>query len=186
MTMYEGRQHKPKKSKTWPIVAAVLGVFAICGACALAGTLGLFKLGNDVTSTAVAVDSSAGVGQSVEDGGLRFIVEKVDCSALSLGSEPITRRAQGRFCVVTLTATNLGSTAAMFVSSYQKGLDSSGREYSTDDAAALLVTPDAWLSQINPASTMRGCIVFDVPKDVQLVSLVLHGGWPTAGINIKI
>jgi hypothetical protein len=183
MTMYQGRS-QVKKRKLWPIVVA-LGVLAVCGVCGVGVVTGIVK-GGDLTSSTTAVGSSATVGQPVSDGGMRFVVEKVDCSATQLGPQLVARKAQGKFCVVSLAVTNTGKSAATFPSSAQRATDAAGAEYSPDDAAALLVTPEAWMAQINPGSTMRGVLVFDVPAPTMLTQVVLHDGMFSGGVRVNI
>jgi Domain of unknown function (DUF4352) len=182
MTMYQGRQSVPSKQwKIWPWVTTVMIIVGICGVCALAA---VFKLDEMTSST--GVEPSATMGQQVRDGDLLFVVEKVDCSAVTVGAVPVVRKAQGKFCVVSLSVSNRGDTARTFVSLSQKAFDQRGREYSADDAAGLLVMPQSWVSQINPGSKMSGVLVFDVPGDVELVSVVLHDGTFSSGVKVMI
>lgn len=174
---------RPSKRKTWPIVLVGALFVAICGLCSLLSIIGLLGAPK---SSGTSSQSSSGIGDSVSDGGLSFTVEKIDCSSSSVGKDPLSKKAQGKFCVVSLVVTNTGNSAQNFVSSNQKALDAGGREYSSDSAAALLLDSGAWVSQINPGSTMRGSIVFDVPAGVQLTTLVLRDGMFSSGVRVKV
>lgn len=180
MTMYPpGYQAAPaRRRKLWPffVIAAVL---VLCGGCLIAGGINLAAMGRHSTTVTP-------VGGSAADGGLTFHVEQMDCSSTSVGTGPVTRRAQGRFCVVQLSVGNRGSSARTFLATLQRALDAQGREYSPDDVAGLLVTPDAWVNQVNPGVTLRGAIVFDVPAGVELTHVVLHGGAFSRGVKVTV
>lgn len=139
-----------RRRKLWPVITAIVTILVGCGMCSVGGMLGMFHASKDTTTSLVPA------GGKAAENGLVFVVEQMDCTATSVGSSVLTRRAQGRFCVVRLAVTNQGTKAQTFVSSWQKGMDGQGREYVTDNGAELLITPDPWISQINPGSTMRG------------------------------
>jgi hypothetical protein len=59
-----------------------------------------------------------------------------------------------------------------------------------DGDAATGETPmhesSTFLEQINPGNTVKGKLVFDVPKETKLASIVLHESEFTAGVRIPL
>src|SRR3712207_644199 len=76
--------------------------------------------------------NAVGLNQPAQDGKFEFTVTGVDCSQNTIGQAPVTKTAQGTFCLVSLTVQNIGNEAQLLDASSQKALDAAGKEYSAD------------------------------------------------------
>lgn len=129
----------------------------------------------------------AAVGQAVRDGKLEFVVSAPKCGAATLGNDYLGTKAQGEFCLVPLKVTNIGDEAQTLSGSSQKARDSKGREYSVDTEAAIyLKDSNTLLEQINPGNTVKGTIVFDVPKGTSLTEIELHDSPFSGGVKVTL
>lgn len=72
--------------------------------------------------------------------------------------------------------------------SSQQATDAGGAVYSVDSGAAIYANDDSstFLEQINPGNSVKGALVFDVPKGTKLTSVVLHESLFTAGVKIPL
>jgi hypothetical protein len=121
-----------------------------------------------------------GIGTPVQSGDLSFTVTKVACGTKRVGTTDLGAKANGQYCLLSLSAENTGDEAATIIGSSQKLLDDKGRQFSADDEASLYVSKDGsnpLIDEINPGNTSKGVLVFDVPKNVKPVSAVLVGGF---------
>ncbi|MGH3664067.1 MAG: DUF4352 domain-containing protein [Micromonosporaceae bacterium] len=127
----------------------------------------------------------ARVGEPVRDGDLEIVVHDVSCGKTQIGPDFMAETAQGKFCLVDLSVKNTGNDVAAFWDTDQKAIDSQGRRHSVDSWAGLEANEDdAFLEDINPGNTVRGFIVFDIPKDAELTKLVLQG--PNLGEPVMV
>jgi hypothetical protein len=139
--------------------------------------------GSSSGDTAKAV----GLNQAVQDGKFEFTVTKQDCSKKSIGEAPVNKTAQGTFCIVSVTVKNIGNEAQLLDASSQKALDAKGREYSADSGAAVyLGDTNTFLNQLNPGSTVKGQIVYDVPVGTKLTKLELHDSPFSGGVTVNL
>jgi hypothetical protein len=106
----------------------VVGVFAAC--CAGGATLALI--------TSAAFDGKGtfgsappGLNTPVEDGKFRFTVTSVSCGHDTVGTI-VTRQAQGQYCIVDLSVTNIGTKGQLLLDSVQKAVGSDGAVYGPD------------------------------------------------------
>lgn len=138
-------------------------------------------------TTEEAAEETPGLNTPVRDGKFEFTVSNVECGVPTIGEAPISQDAQGQYCLISLTVTNIGDEAQIFSDSSQLAFDAGGREFSADSAAAIYL-PDSngFLNQINPGNSVAGTIVFDVPPDAQLVSLELHDSPFSGGVTVKL
>jgi Domain of unknown function (DUF4352) len=82
-------------------------------------------------------DSGPGMGDPVRDGKFEFTVTKLDCSKSKVGSEYLNQKAQGIFCIISVTVKNIGKEAQTFDGSSQKAYDAEGTEFSNDTRAEI-------------------------------------------------
>lgn len=133
-------------------------------------------LPTSVPSKSAAKDDAkpaAGIGDTVKDGDFAFTVTDVTTAA-SIGGA-YGEDAQGRFVIVHVTAKNNGNKAEMFDASNQTLFDGKGREFSTAEAQMYLES-DAFLQDINPGNSVKGKLVFDMPKNAKADRIELHAG----------
>lgn len=118
-----------------------------------------------------------GIGTPVRSGDVQFRVTEVRCGVSQVGDETLRATASGQFCLVAVSAKNLGKKAETVVTSAQKLVDKSGRQFSTDKDAEISIRNWDWLvDDIEPGDTTKGQLVFDLPKTAQPAELQLLGG----------
>lgn len=132
--------------------------------------------------------ATAKIGQAVRDGKFEFTVNAFERGVPTLGENELLRKdAQGQFCVMDVTVKNIGDKAQTFFSSNQKVKDAQGKEYSNDEMAEIAVNVNnVWLNEINPGNTMTGKVVFDVPKDADIVTAELHDSAFSNGVEVSL
>ena len=180
-----------KRRRKWPWI---VGGIALAG---MAGCIGLFTLVFSGTKAVVdtVVDNDAGknavagvLGKPATDGKFQFVVTGMTCGAGHVGDATFGQPAQGQFCLVDVRVKNVGTSAEIFNDSSQKGYDVKGVEYSVDSGAAVYANKDqsTFLEQINPGNTVKGKLVFDVPRSTKLTQVVLHESAFTAGVRVPL
>lgn len=129
----------------------------------------------------------AGLGDAVRDGDFEFIVSKVSCGKTTIGESYLNTKAQGQFCLASLTVKNTSDKANSMSGEYVKAKDAQGREFSADTGAAIyLKDSKAILEEINPGNTMKGTVIFDVPKNTKITELELHDSPFSGGVTVKV
>lgn len=125
-----------------------------------------------------AEPKSAKIGDTVAAGDWDFTVTKFKCGSAKIGDEYSNKKAQGQFCKMSIQVKNNGSKQETLNDSNQKLFDSEGREFSSDSDAWIYADPDSslFLEGINPGNTAKGVVIFDVPKDAEIVRAELVGG----------
>ena len=184
-------------------LAFIGGVIALIVIGSIASALGGNKSGTSTgTSTAARTGNSpaahsagssvAGIGDPVRDGKFQFTVLKV-AHAKSVGdaSLGLGDTAQGRFAIVTLKVTNIGSESQTLDDSSQYLYDASGRKFSADSTVDIDLSGangqgSTWLNDINPGNTVRGRIAFDMPTGDKAVQIELHDSMFSNGVIVKL
>jgi hypothetical protein len=124
----------------------------------------------------------------VRDGKFEFTVSGVNCSKNVIGTPPVSKTAQGVFCMVAVKVANVGNEAQTFDASSQKAHDASNREYSADSSAAIYLgdAGKSFLEQPNPGSAVNGQLVYDVPKGTKLAQIELHDSPFSGGVEVNL
>jgi len=132
--------------------------------------------------------STPGLGDPVRDGKFEFVVTKVDCAKTKVGNEYLNKKAQGKFCMVSVTVKNIGKEAQLFHGSSQKAMDAQGTEFSNDGAAEMYANQDnaTFLNEINPGNSAKGRLIYDVPKSVKLTKMELHDSPFSGGVEVSL
>ena len=155
-----------------------------------AGQSGTSSPGDDsagATSDTGDTGTEAKVGQKVRDGQFEFTVTKVTKGVKSVGDQYVNQKAQGAYVLVNVTVTNIGDSAQLLADSSQKLRDSKGREFSTDTAAAIYLKDNkVFLNEINPGNSVKGTLVFDMPKGTEPASLELHDSPFSDGVTVQL
>jgi hypothetical protein len=174
-----------KKKRFWLLAIIVLIVIIVIISTSGGG-------GSSSSSSSGGASSggtkTAGLNQPVRDGKFQFTVTGVDCSQNTLGTDPITTKANGTFCVVSMTVQNIGNQAQTLDATSQYGYDSQNRKYSTDTSAEIYLpnTGGALFNQLNPGSSVTGQIVYDVPGGTKLTKLELHDSAFSGGVDVNL
>ena len=56
----------------------------------------------------------------------------MECGKPQIGGQYLKKKAQGQFCVVSMTVRNIGTKSQMFSGTSQKAIDAQGRELEAD------------------------------------------------------
>jgi len=131
--------------------------------------------------------ATPGLKDKVRDGKFEFTVTGVDCGATKIGDEYINTKAQGEFCLVHMKVKNIGDEAQSFFADNQTAYNVKGQEFSADSGAAIyLADADSFMSEINPGNSIKGTVVFDVPKGTDLTSIDLHDSFFSGGVTVAL
>ncbi|EWT03734.1 hypothetical protein N864_18995, partial [Intrasporangium chromatireducens Q5-1] len=127
------------------------------------------------------------VGTPVRDGKFEFTVTKVETGVRSVGPDFMAEKAQGQFVLVHLSVTNIGDEPQTLIDSVQKVRDAAGRQFSTDSGAAIVIKGnDVFFNEINPGNTVKGVLVYDMPKGAKPASIELHDSMFSDGITVAL
>jgi hypothetical protein len=195
----------PKKRGPLPWILGAVGM--VLGLCLIFGIIGAITGGGEKTNdtaadvpaaveagktaatkpAAKAPAKKAGIGSKVRDGKFEFVVTGVDCSKTKVGDQYLNTTAQGRFCIVSVTVTNIGDEARTFTGGNQKAY-AGKTEFSNDGEAELYLNSDSqtFLEDVNPGNTVKGKLVFDVPKSTKLTEVELHDGVFSGGVRVAL
>jgi hypothetical protein len=124
----------------------------------------------------------------IADGTFEFTVAGMRCGVAQVGDATLNQRAQGQYCLIDLSVKNIGKSAVIFTDISQTAYDAGGNQYSADSGADVRANQDSetFLQQIDPGATVRGRLVFDVPRGVRLTSIVLHESMFSAGAKVPL
>jgi hypothetical protein len=127
------------------------------------------------------------VGTAVRDGKFEFTVTKVETGVKRVGPDFMAQKAQGQFVLVHLSVTNIGDEPQTLIDSEQKVRDAAGRQFSTDSGAALVIDGnDVFFNEINPGNTVRGVLIYDMPKGARPASIELHDSMLSGGVTVSL
>jgi len=127
------------------------------------------------------------IGTAVRDGKFEFTVTKVQPGVAKVGDSFLEQKAQGQFVLVHVTVTNIGDEAQYFSDSEQKVKDVQGRQFSADTSAAIHIKGnDVFLNEINPGNTVKGVLVYDMPKGAKPASIELHDSPFSGGVTVRL
>lgn len=200
---------KPFYKRWWFIVIAVLVAIGVISSVAGGGDKSTTASGESTTAAAAsapaseaaaeptkaaeeatkaAEEAAAGIGTPVRDGKFEFTVESVETGVTQVGNEYLNQQAQGSFTLVTLKVTNIGDKPQTFTDSNVKGLDSQGRELSSDSGAGIYANTNGqgFLNEINPGNSSTAVVVFDVAPGGTLSSIEVADSAFSNGATIKL
>jgi hypothetical protein len=130
----------------------------------------------------------AGIGSKVRDGKFQFVVSSVKCGIARVGtSEYLQKKAQGQFCAVAMTVTNIGDEPQSMFADNQYAYDAKGRKLSADSTASIYDDSSQVLwEEINPGNAVKGKVYFDIPKGAKITKLELHDSVFSGGVDLKV
>jgi hypothetical protein len=147
--------------------------------------------GNQAAAAAPAAPAGPHLGQPADDGKFRFVVTQVTY-ATSVGdtSAGLGETAQGRYTVLHIKVTNIGNQSQTLDDSAQFVYDKSGRQFSVDTQADIYANPGGsggvFLNDINPGNSVRGLILFDMPRGDKAVKAELHDSLFSGGVVVYL
>jgi hypothetical protein len=134
-----------------------------------------------------AAPAGPGLGTSVRDGKFEFVVTKVKKGVSRVGGEYANEKAQGQFVLVYVKVTNIGEEPQTLLDSEQKLRDSRGREFSTNSVASLYIDDnDVLFNEINPGNSVKGVLVYDMPKNSSPASIEVHDSFLSDGVVVRL
>lgn len=179
-----------KKHKIITVIL-VLVILGIIGGAASGGSKNSTTASKSSTgSTTTAAAAMPRLNQPANDGKFQFTVTGIQCGKPSVSSPDgyITKTAQGQYCIVNVTANNIGDQSQTLDSTSQYLYDSSNKKYSSDSEATIDVSPtdNTFFNPINPGNTVNGTIVFDIPKGVTPTVAELHDSSLSGGVKVSL
>ncbi|GAA0951126.1 DUF4352 domain-containing protein [Actinocorallia libanotica] len=128
----------------------------------------------------------AGIGARVKDGKFTFKVTKAGNGPATLGDSFLSHSPQGRFYLVYVTVKNHGNKPQYFLGDAQKLL-AGEKEFSADGEAAIYLKDSKSLfEEINPGNTVKGVIVYDIPKKAKPTAIELHDSVLSGGATVSL
>lgn len=133
-----------------------------------------------------AKPKTAGIGSRVRDGKFEFTVTRLE-KRDRVGGEFLSKDAQGVFLLVHVKVTNIGDESESFMGAEQKLFDAKGREFEASSEAAFYLDDSKSLyEKINPGNSVDGVVLFDIPKNVEPVSIELHDSIFSDGVRVSL
>lgn len=147
--------------------------------------------GSGVTKSEDKPATTAKLNEAARDGKFEFTVKSVACGKVEVVSpetDALRQKAQGQYCLMTLSVKNIGNEQQYFSVSDQKLLNSSGQQYTADSTATLYNGGNSQplLAQINPGNSVEGALVFDIPKDQTPITAELHDSAFSGGVKVNL
>ncbi len=139
------------------------------------------------TKAPAVVDTTPKIGTKVRDGKFEFVVTGVKCGIARVGSGGFDTEAQGQFCRVSMTISNIGDEPQSMFGDNQLAFDAKGRKFSADTEASIYdPKSEVLFEEINPGNSIKGRVYFDVPKNAKLVKLELHDSMFSGGVEVAL
>jgi hypothetical protein len=139
------------------------------------------------TKAAPVVDKTPKFGTKVRDGKFEFVVTGMKCGISKVGTQYFNTKAQGQFCRVSMTITNIGDEPQTMFADNQVAFDSKKRQFSADSEASIYDgKSEVLFEEINPGNTVKGRVYFDVPKNAKLVKIELHDSMFSGGVDVAL
>lgn len=141
--------------------------------------------------TAEETGAPAKVGDTVKAGNFQFVVSKPKCGVAAVGPQGFEQKAQGQYCIVPMTVENTGTEPEMFGDDKVTGYIG-GSEYKADTMATMYADQEAngqsssFLQNVNPGNSVKGSIVFDLPKDKSLDAVELKENIFSQGTRVSL
>lgn len=173
----------PKKgSSRWRRYILAIVTLVLSAGC---GDLGSPAGGGDEVSA--NGNSEGGIGTRVKDGQFTFVVNSVRCGKRSLGQGMFKAEAQGEFCLVAMKVKNTGNEP-QFMDSGSQYLFIGDKKYSASSDALIAIEEfeNFFLEEINPGNSVKGIVVFDIPKGGEPDRLELHDSAFSGGVTVNI
>ena len=130
----------------------------------------------------------AGIGAKVRDGEFEFVVTRVT-HRKSVGGRQfgLGQTAQGKFTIISLKVTNIGSERQNLHDNWQYVYDASGRKFTNNVMADLALSHNnRWLGAVGPRKTVHGQIAFDLPVGDRAVKIQLHASMLSHGATVRL
>jgi len=144
------------------------------------------------SSEAAIPPRTTGLNQPADDGKFRFVATAFACGRTYLvnDNEFENAHAQGQWCLLSLSYSNIGTEAQTFETSSQYVYDASGKQYSADTSGTIAANPSSsqcvTYQQINPGVSSSCVVAFDIPKGVVATYAMLHDSSVSDGVKVAL
>jgi hypothetical protein len=195
---YYPSQPPPKKRhwvrNTFLGLAGIIVLIVISSLAANKGSNGTSATsgGAAPANTAPAVPQVAKIDTPVRDGKFQFTITSVS-HAKSVGdtADGFGDTAQGKYTILHVTVTNIGSQPQTLDDSSQYVYDASGRKYDASTSADVYLSStggsdSVFFNDINPGNTVRGELAFDMPAGLKAVKAELHDSAFSGGVTVNL
>lgn len=176
------------------LAVAVL-LAGIAGAAALALVSGPNDEPEEIADGVVSSGgpTTAVLGQETTVGAFTVTVTGLECTAGPLGTAPVIRAPDGRFCVASVSVRNDGLQPRSFPAPFQRITDGIRRfapdTVMTRSRPALVLASGArelTPAPLNPGLTVEAVLVFDLPPDVAPIALELRAGPRDRAVEVAL
>jgi hypothetical protein len=133
-----------------------------------------------------APQPATGIGKPFRDGKFQFTVTKIKAGVRNVGNDFLGKSAQGQYIQISLTVENIGDKPQSLVGDAQKLYDIQGREFSADTEAGIYADSKSFVEEINPGNSVRGVLLFDIPKGAKPARLELHDSYFSGGVEVVL
>lgn len=178
----------PRQHKFLAFLLAVAGVVVVViiasvatGPSTISGT-GSGGLPSSASSSGTA---TPGIGTTARDGKFQFVIKDVSHAR----SDGMGGQAQGRFTLLHVTVTNIGTEAQSLDDSAKFVFDAAGRKFTAGTMAGIGLNAAGqapFLENINPANSVSGIIAFDLLKGDRAVKVELHDSEFSGGVTVRL
>ncbi|WP_322749106.1 MULTISPECIES: serine/threonine-protein kinase [unclassified Frankia] len=186
----------PPRPRRWWLLALAAALLLLVGWVALRSLRGNDSGGGPSAAPSSSATSSAspsqspsakaGIGVPVRDGQLEFTVTSVQCGVDQLKVTLITRHPDGQYCLVALTAHNVGSSTRNLSLAPQRLVDSAGADHDSSQLLSRAAFSEGIWGNLSEGDTASGTLVFDIPRDVTVDHLELHDGPFSDGATVLL
>lgn len=141
----------------------------------------------DAGSGPSAKAKAAGKGQAVKDGKFTFTVLSTS-TRTHVGNSMLGKKAQGKYFVVKIKVKNHGNEPQSLTDTAQELYGPGGKKYEADSEAAIYANKhnEVLYNDINPGNTVKGLLLFDVPKRFKPNKIVLHDSVFSNGVTVSL
>lgn len=175
------------------LLALVIVIVVIAAVASSSGGSGSGTASAGSTSSASSGSSGAtpGIGTKARDGKFQFVVTRIS-QAKNVGdvADGFGDTASGRYTVLHVTVTNIGSQAQTLDDSAQYVYDRKGRQFSASSPADIDGNSSngggVFFNQINPGGTVHGKLYFDLPRGTTAIKAVLHDSAFSDGVTASL
>ncbi len=163
--------------------------------------VGAALLQDDNSTDATAANAASGNGlaadespdmptlnQPVRDGKFEFVVTAASCGHEEIVNGFLRAEPQGRFCIIDMSVTNIGTEPRHFADGQQRAYGPDGKQYAADTGAGVVANGngEAWWNVINPGNSVAAKVVFDLPSGATIATLELHDSAFSGGVKIAV
>ncbi|CNG78645.1 Mpr protein [Mycobacterium tuberculosis] len=129
-----------------------------------------------------------GIGREYRDGKFAFTVTKVKKGVKKVGDQYFGDTAQGQFVFIYVTVKNIGDRSRTFTDVNQTLIDSKGRKFEADPEASAWTSQESksFFEQINPGNSVKGTLIYDVPRGTRLKAIELHDSMWSRGVTVPL